>query len=275
MIVDLRSEGSDSAEVEVKQATGGFPQSVAPTLSAFGNTPGGGHLIFGLDESDGFKATGVYDVASCKAALASLARNGIEPPVNPRVQDFVFEGAPVVVALVDEVSSSMKPCRVKSTGRAYLRSYDGDYELSQLEEQAFIANRGTPRFDLATVDGATMSDLDPALVDSYVESCRATSAALARMTDAEILFRTAVTAGEGRTPTTAGVLALGLYPQQFFPNLVIQASVVPGPNDPPGTRAVDQRRFDPWVESNRVTRGPVAAVLCGRACGVQLGFPIV
>jgi ATP-dependent DNA helicase RecG len=44
--------------------------------------------------------------------------------------------------------------------------------------------------------------------------------------------------------TLAGLLALGIHPQQHLPNLVIQAHVAPGPDDPPGTRAVDPRRFD-------------------------------
>ncbi|GGZ55912.1 MULTISPECIES: ATP-binding protein [Streptomyces rochei group] len=265
VIADLRSEGSDFAEVEVKRAADGFPQSVAPTISAFANTPGGGTLIFGLDESDNFSSVGVYDPAACKAALASLSRNGIEPAVNPLMWDFEFEGKPIVAAQVDELASSVKPCRVKGTGKAYLRAYDGDYELSQLEEQAFIANRDTPRFDQVVAGDSSKEDLDGTLVESYVENCRATSPALARFDRDEILFRTGVVAGPDRRPTVAGLLALGVYPQQFFPNLVIQASVVPGPNDPPGTRAVDAKRFDgpiplmleqalSWVQRNTRTR---------------------
>lgn len=265
VIADLRSEGSDFAEVEVKRAADGFPQSVAPTVSAFANTPGGGVLIFGLDESDNFKSVGVYDSAACKAALASLSRNGIVPAVNPQAWDFTFEGKTVIAARVEELASSMKPCRVKGTGKAYLRSYDGDYELSQLEEQAFIANRDTPRFDQAVVAEATVDDLDSDLVSSYVDNCKATSPALARFNDSDILFRTGVLAGSERRPTLAGIIAMGSYPQQFYPNLVIQASVAPGPSDPPGTRAVDPKRFDGpiplmleqalrWVQRNTRTR---------------------
>ncbi|WP_455360786.1 ATP-binding protein [Streptomyces sp. SYSU K21746] len=265
IIADLRSEGSDLAEVEVKLAASGFPQTLAPTLSAFANTPGGGTLIFGLDESDNFGSVGVYDVASCKSALAGLARNGIDPPINPLAWSFDFEGRKIIAAQIDELATSMKPCRVKGTGKAYLRSYDGDYELSSIEEQAFIANRDTPRFDQGTVPGATVEDLDETLISSYVDNCKSTSAALARLNDSEILFRTGVVSGPERIPTMAGLLALGIYPQQYFPNLVIQASVVPGSNDPVGTRAVDTKRFDGpiplmldqalrWVQRNTRTR---------------------
>jgi ATP-dependent DNA helicase RecG len=265
VIADLRSEGSDIAEVEVKLAAGGFPQTLAPTLSAFANTPGGGTLIFGLDESDNFASVGVYDVAACKAALANLARTGMEPALIPRSWSLEFEGKNVVVAQVDELSSAVKPCRVKGTGKAYLRSYDGDYELSLLEEQAFIANRDTPRFDQEPVAAATIGDLDPSLVSDYLETCKSSSAALSRFQDSEILFRTGVVAEREGPPTMAGMLALGLYPQHYFPNLVIQASVAPGPNDPPGTRVVDSKRFDGpiplmldqalrWVQRNTRSR---------------------
>ncbi|MEU1503934.1 crosslink repair DNA glycosylase YcaQ family protein [Kitasatospora sp. NPDC005748] len=264
IIADLRSEGSDFAEVEVKLAAGGFPQ-VAESLSAFANTPGGGTLILGLDEARHFSAVGVYDATACKKALASVARSALQPPVTLRVFDFSLEGAALVVAEVDEIPSSAKPCKVRSTGKAYLRSYDGDYEISQIEEQAFLANRETPKFDISPVPEAGRGDLNPDLVAAYLETCKRSSSSLARFSDEQILVKTGVVDAESGHPTLAGILALGEYPQQFFPNLVIQASLAPGPNDPAGTRAVDSRKFDgpipvmldealKWVQRNTRSR---------------------
>lgn len=251
LIADLRAEGNDLAEVEVKRAATGFPQNVAPTLSAFGNTPGGGLVIFGLDERDAFEADGVYDVAACKKAIASSVRNSVDPPLTVSVENFEFEGAQIVVAVVSELAASVKPCRVRANGRAYLRSYDGDYALSELEEQAFIANRVTPRFDQEAVAGAAPDDLDTELVDHYCRTAREASPTLAKFDRNELLFRTGVLVGSDRVPSAAGILTLGIYPQQFFPNLVIQASVTPRADDPPGTRVSDARRFD----------GPIPAML--------------
>ena len=244
LVAALRVEGNDLAEVEVKRAGHGYPENVAPTLSAFGNTPGGGLIVFGLDEKGSFDAVGVYDVAACKQAVAASARNAVEPPLIVTVDSFAFEGADVVVAAVSELAASGKPCRARASGRAYLRSYDGDYALSELEEQAFIANRSAPRFDREPVPGATSADLDPDLVDSYHRVARETSSALQRFDKDELLFRTGAVVGPDRTPTVAGLLALGVYPQQFFPNLVIQASAAPLAGDPEGTRVSDARRFD-------------------------------
>lgn len=82
LVVDLRHKGSDTAEIEVKRATGGFPDSLLPTVSAFANTPGGGTIIFGLNESAGFAPVGVYDPAACRATLATKARRALDPPVT-------------------------------------------------------------------------------------------------------------------------------------------------------------------------------------------------
>lgn len=78
LAADLQAEGSDFTEVEVKRAAGGFPENVATTLSAFGNTPGGGVIVFGLDEGNSFELVGVWDTAACKqAACASLHLEGL------------------------------------------------------------------------------------------------------------------------------------------------------------------------------------------------------
>ena len=265
LVADLRAEGNDLAEVEVKRAAGGFPGNIAPTLSAFGNTPGGGLIIFGLDERGSFESVGVYDTTACKKAVAASARNAVEPPLVIAVDSVTFEGADLVVATVNELPASAKPCRTRASGRAYLRSYDGDYALSELEEQAFIANRAAPRFDQMVVPGAGAADLDPDLVDGYRRAATETSPALQRFDLDELLFRTGVVVGPERLPSLAGLLALGVYPQQFLPNLVIQASAAPLPDDPAGTRVSDARRFDGpiptmldeavrWVARNSRTR---------------------
>ncbi|TXR55092.1 transcriptional regulator [Quadrisphaera setariae] len=244
MVAAMRAEGNDLADVEAKRALDGFPDSIAETLSAFSNTPGGGLLVLGLDERSGFSSVGVYDHVRAQAALASAARRKVDPPATFTSEAVDFEGHRLVVARVHEVSSAHKPCRVKASGRAYLRSYDGDYPLSAVEEQALLAGRGTPRFDDEPVAGAAYEDLSKDLVESYVEACRATPGPLATMSDQEVLFRTGVLVGDERTPSVAGLLLLGVYPQQFLPNIVIQASSAPHPSDPPGTRAGDAARFD-------------------------------
>ena len=237
MVQELRTTSGDNAHLEAKSAAGGFPDTVSETLSAFANTPGGGDIIFGIDESQGFAVTGVYDPQLCQQAVANVARHGVAPPLRITTDVATMDGSAVVIAHVPEADRSLKPVKVCKSGLAYLRQYDGDYPLSEQEEQAFIADRGQPTFDEEPVVKAGLEDLDPSAVQSYIAERRLVSPTLATMSDEEVLVRTGVVSSDH--PTLAGLLALGRYPQQFFANLGIQASLLP----PGGSRAT-VRVFD-------------------------------
>ena len=63
-------------------------------------------------------------------------------------------------------------------------------------------------------------------------------------------------AADGSThPTLAGLVALGEYPQEFFPQLFVSFVVLPGTRT--GKTAPDGRRF----EDNRSLRGPIPAIV--------------
>lgn len=244
LVAGLRAAGGDVTSVEVKSAAGGLPESLASTLSALANLPGGGTIILGLDERAGFRPVRLANPQALKQGLAAKAR-GFIPPVRLDIQDGTVDGATVVVAQVSECDRSAKPCRVANSGKAYIRGYDGDFLLSDLEEQAFLAARKPPMFDRAPVEGATISDLDEALLDSFVASVRRNDPdGRGRFSDRdELLRRSGVLHSDGR-PTVAGVLALGVYPQQWFPRFVIQAAAEALPGAPSGTRARNQVSID-------------------------------
>jgi ATP-dependent DNA helicase RecG len=264
-VVDLlRAEGSDVSGIEAKAAHQGYPQDLAPTLSAFGNMPGGGVIVLGLDERSGFEAVGVYNAVDAQTRLAAQARKAVVPPLQVSFTTGDIEGGTIVLARVRELPATDKPCEVTATGHAYLRSCDGDYPLSELERQGFVANRGVARRDQAPAEGATRDDLDESLVATYIANCRARSPRLASMPDDDVLRSTRVVTREG-IPTLSGIYTLGRYPQTHFPTLSITASVAARPGDPVGTRSADIAHFDgplpelldqavAWVRRNTATR---------------------
>ncbi|MDR0783801.1 MAG: putative DNA binding domain-containing protein [Propionibacteriaceae bacterium] len=249
IVLALRRAGGDDARVEVKSANGGFPDTTASTLSAFANTPGGGSIIFGLAENQGFAATGVYDVQQCQKAVTSLARNGLSPAHTVTTEVLTVDGVEVVIATVPEADRTLKPVKVRKSGLAYLRQHDGDYPISDQEEQGFAADRGQPTYDEQPVLGASLSDLDPDAVAQYLSTRRRVSPILERMIDEDVLLRTGVIMGGH--PTVAGLLALGIYPQQFFPNLGIQASFVPSSGEDVSVRSMNGSSF----------AGPIPSIL--------------
>ncbi|MBY8853778.1 ATP-binding protein, partial [Saccharothrix sp. MB29] len=82
----LRTYGAEDATVEVKRAgTNKHPDSCIESLSAFANTPGGGILLLGVDENDGFAITGVPDAAKLQHDLAEMARTRLSPPLQIKI----------------------------------------------------------------------------------------------------------------------------------------------------------------------------------------------
>ncbi|MFY1697920.1 ATP-binding protein [Solwaraspora sp. WMMA2101] len=236
----LRAAGGDTTSIEVKSAGGGLPTSLTASLSALANLPGGGTIILGLDERAGFRPVPLADPQVLKQGLAAKAR-AYTPPVRLSIDDGLVDGHPVVVAHVHECDPSAKPCRVTATNTGYLRGYDGDFPLSDVETQGFLAARRPPLFDRQPVDGATVDDLDHELIGSFLATVRERDrTGLGRFDDdMELLRRAGVTVAGGQ-PTVAGLLALGVHPQQFFPRYVIQAAAEPLPGDPPAARARNQ-----------------------------------
>ena len=243
LVDSLRRSRSEVPEVEVKSAAGGFPKSLGPSLSALSNLPGGGWVILGIDEGSGFSAATLADPPGLCEALASKARQGFDPPIQIEIGIENVDGKPVVLGRVGETPRSAKPCRLVATGEAYMRFWDGDYRMSDLEWQGFLANRTQPDFDQQVVANTTIKDLDPVLLSDFLGSARRAEVRLAQITDDDTLLQKLGVVTRNGEPTVAGLLALGDYPQQWFPNFLIQAATLPTADDPSELRARDTRRF--------------------------------
>ena len=243
VVRELRRSGPDSTRIEVKRAAGGFPQSLTSTLSALANLPGGGVIILGLDEETGFTPVVLHDTAALINGLVNRARQSFIPPISLTATEMDFEGHRIIVAEIDETPPSAKPCRINQGGAAYLRFWDGDFQLSDVEVQGFWTSRTQPKFDTEPVPGTTISDLDPMLVEGFVESIKDGDQRFRKYQDTPtVLLKSGVLDASGAL-TIAGLLALGDAPQQWFPNFVIQASLAPTANDSPDIRIADRARF--------------------------------
>ena len=222
LVEELRDHGGDKTNVEVKLGAGGCPR-LGETLSAFGNMPSGGLIVVGLDEASDFDPVGVADPTAIEAGIASQARNSVVPPVQVTFDRVSTEGAVIVVARVNPLPLSQRPCRHQ--GNAYLRQADGDYRMSEPEVQQILALRDRPRFDAAAVPGTQLSDLDPDLTQAYVAAVRSSTRRLADASNEAVLRHRGVLVPQGPELTVAGLYALGAYPQQFAPSLAITAAV--------------------------------------------------
>ena len=253
LIRNLREIRTDTAMVEAKRAERVLPKSLWATISAFSNTRGG-TVILGLTEDQGFAATGVIDAGKILADLAAVCSEEFEPPVRPASLDIIqFEGVHLIVAEFNEIGEDDKPCFVRNQGKekgSYRRTADGDRHMTT-HEIAGYTNRGQPRDDERAVPGATLRDLDREAVARLLERLRHNSprAYPTSLPEADILTRLGILVeldGE-RVPTRGGLLALGLRPQDFFPQLnltFVHYPTVDGRQLATGERFSDNRKIE-------------------------------
>jgi ATP-dependent DNA helicase RecG len=259
----MREVGTDLSDYELKEAGGGFPSSVVASLCAFANTSGG-VVILGISEKS-FEPVKELDVKTLQSQLAQCARERINPPLDLDIQVLHYHDKPVVVANVAELDIKQKPCYVKKLGRpngSYLRTGDGDHNLTLYEIDRFVENQNrVAQNDILVIPDATMQDLDNDLIQGWLAVQRTGSFGRASQLSDEQLFvnrRVAAYAADGSLkPTLAGLCALGVFPQKFFPRLNVVFSSFP--TTLKGDVATGGKRF----EDSENVDGPIPAMLLG------------
>ncbi len=257
----MRIAGTDTQRFEVKSCRKELTRDIGRTLSGFSNGSGG-TLVCGIDENNGFKPVEGFDPSRIQDALANFCSQRMTPPVRPVIDILPFEGAPVLVASIPELVPKQKPCYVSASGcygGSYVRVGDGDRKLSGYEIDRLISEHAQPRFDDAIVGEATRDDLDAALVAGLLKRERSMHPRnLGALSDETVLRKLHVLKTDDcgtLRPTVAGLVALGTYPQEFFPRLAVSFTCYPGVTK---TEALpDGRRF---VDSFTCT-GPIPAMV--------------
>lgn len=257
LITRLQAGMGEMQVVEAKRATREMPSALPETLSAFSNTSDGGVVLLGIDERSGFTITGVQDVERVGSRVAQACRDELEPPIKPVISSDEVDGRAVVIVEVPELPPHDKPCFIRSRGLvngAFLRIGGTNRKLTAYETAVLMANRAQPAEDALPASPATSDDLDPDLVTAMISRVRARrGAAFARADDETVLRRLGVVTKDG-VPTVAGLLALGRFPQQFFPQLDVTFSFFARSDREPaadGTRFLDSASID----------GPMPAML--------------
>jgi predicted HTH transcriptional regulator len=273
IVARLREVGVEFEDVEVKRAAGGLPQNVAETMSAFANSRGG-LIILGLDERSGFSPAAIGDPAVLRDGLASLARSKLTPPLSPSIEVMPFEGANLVLAEVEALPPAQQPCYVTSRGLysgSFVRVGDGDQRLTAYEIDRLGENSGQPRWDEEPVGQAAVQDLDRGAVLRLIEAAaRNSPRSFAGLNEADALARLGVLVEHdgALVPSLAGLLSVGSYPQQFFPQLKVSVTVYPheeaGRPGPNGIRFLD----------SAAVSGPVPTVVTDSIQVVQRNLQI-
>ena len=256
----IRRQGRDDALVEAKAAEKGLPKGIWDTVSAFANTEGG-LIILGLDERRGFAPTEGFDpnrvVEQVIAGLdqASGAQPKVQPVPNHRVDRLRVDDAEVLGIEIDPLRddpSRPGPCYVEAKGvrnGSFKRVDDHDKRLTAYEIYLLQMRRVEDGLDRAPVAGTDLSDLSEDLVSRTIDGVRRSRSRALHGIEAGdragALRRINALTRDGEA-TLAGYLAMGVYPQQEFPQLTIDVAVHPGTakSQDPATRFLDRQNCD-------------------------------
>ncbi|WEV58928.1 putative DNA binding domain-containing protein [Bifidobacterium sp. ESL0728] len=267
LIASMRQIGSDTQTCEVKESVSKIPKTLVETLSAFSNGDGG-VIVLGVSERNGFTVAPDFNARKMRDALISQC-NKLTPVVRPNVTILPLDGSQVVCAEIPEIQPKDKPCFITERGRyqgSFIRTGDGDMRLSNYEIDRLLEEQTQPNFDDDIVENATTKDLDKKLVTGFIDRQRELHPRiLGAKSDETILLDLHVLRKDtsGRVhPTLAGLLALGEFPQKFFPRLNVTFTAFPGTTKT--ERTSDGRRF---LDTQTII-GPIPAMVADTLAAV-------
>lgn len=234
--------------LEVKAAHGGCPKKLYDTLSSFSNQDGGGTILFGIDENQGFSLVGVYDLQDLQKKVVEQC-NQMVPPVRAVFTVAEVNGQNVCSAEIPGLDLSERPCYYKGAGRlkgSYIRVGDADMAMTDYELYSYEAFRKHLHDDEREISRALPNDLDKGLIEKYISEKKSERPGFSQISKKRA-YELMDILRNGK-PTLAAIMNMGIYPQGFLPQLCITAIVVPGTEigetDSNDIRFLDNKRIE-------------------------------
>jgi ATP-dependent DNA helicase RecG len=189
---------------------------LAETLAAFANT-NGGILLLGIDPNSGtLRGIRDADAATDKVLSAGLR---CEPPlILPRPECVTLDDKDV---LVIQVAPGL-PHAYGLRGKYLARSGKKNVALGPRQLRQLLRERGEGSFESLPAPGASLDDLDSALVEKYAALFLG-DAPIKKDALIDVLVRRGCLVKDDREwrPTVSGYLLFGREPQRAFPSAEI------------------------------------------------------
>lgn len=238
----------ETPTLEIKSAEQGCPKHLYDTLSSFSNQDDGGIIIFGVDEKQNYKEVGVYDPQDIQKKINEQCLQ-MEPVVRPLLTVLEKDGKSFVSAEIPGADVADRPVFYQGKGRvkgSFIRVGDSDEPMTEYEIYSYEAYRKKYQDDVRVIERATFESLNQVLLAKYIELLKIGKPRLAAIPDNEIYELMSIKrAGE---ITLSAVMNFSPYPQAYFPQLSIIATVVPGTEmgaqGDQGERFLDNQRIE-------------------------------
>ena len=232
---------SEYQHVELKAARRGCPERFYDTLSSFSNRDDGGIIIFGVDEKENFDQCGVYDLQDIQQKITEQC-DSMTPKVRPLFSYAERNGKYFCSVEVPAIDISERPCYYAGKGRlkgSYVRVGTNDEPMTEYEIYSYEAYRKKYQDDIREIPRVSEKSIDQTALNEYIRLLSENKPNLSRLDKEQVCELMSITVN-GQYSLTATLL-FGLYPQAYFPQLCIIATVLPG--DEVGEVGALQERF--------------------------------
>lgn len=232
---------SEYQHVELKAARRGCPERFYDTLSSFSNRDDGGIIIFGVDEKENFDQCGVYDLQDIQQKITEQC-DSMTPKVRPLFSYAERNGKYFCSVEVPAIDISERPCYYAGKGRlkgSYVRVGTNDEPMTEYEIYSYEAYRKKYQDDIREIPRVSEKSIDQTALNEYIRLISENKPNLSRLDKEQVCELMSITVN-GQYSLTATLL-FGLYPQAYFPQLCIIATVLPG--DEVGEVGALQERF--------------------------------
>lgn len=238
----------ETPTLEIKSAEKGCPKHLYDSLSSFSNQDDGGVIVFGVDEEQDFKEVGVYDPQDIQKKINEQCLQ-MEPVVRPLLTVAEKNGLFFVAAEIPGADITERPVFYQGRGRvkgSFVRVGDSDEPMTEYEVYSYEAYRKKYQDDIRIIERATFAALNQESILNYIELLKIGKPKLAAIPDDEIYELMSIKRNGQITLST--VMNFCPYPQAYFPQLCIVATVVPGKEmgeiGEQGERFLDNQRIE-------------------------------
>ena len=238
----------ETPTLEIKSAEKGCPKHLYDSLSSFSNQDDGGVIVFGVDEEQDFKEVGVYDPQEIQKKINEQCLQ-MEPVVRPLLTVAEKNGLFFVAAEIPGADITERPVFYQGRGRvkgSFVRVGDSDEPMTEYEVYSYEAYRKKYQDDIRVIERATFAALNQESILNYIELLKIGKPKLAAIPDDEIYELMSIKRNGQITLST--VMNFCPYPQAYFPQLCIVATVVPGKEmgeiGEQGERFLDNQRIE-------------------------------
>ncbi len=135
-------------ELDWKEALSSNGEKLSKHLSAFANLPGGGFLVYGIDDHG--KVIGVGsegEIKNITSSLSNVARHNLKPEIKIEFVKFKHSGRLLLAAYIHE--SVQKPVSLKNKGLefSYIRVAGNTRQMSEPELRAAMLSSRMLRYE--------------------------------------------------------------------------------------------------------------------------------